>query len=482
MGIIYGPLVYDDFGGSMVTGYTASPNAPSPNGFDPSFDIDAGMPAFTPPPDLDPGYYNGSYLPGSYIAPTAARPATVYNWNLEVQHQLANDLLLTIGYIGNHATDLESNLLNPNNMPMSDFSLGDALYQPFIGNSAGIALPFPGFLKNWGGNPALQSALRPFPQYDFIDQGCCLENVGMSSFDALVVSVTRHFRQGLNLQTSYTWGKTFTDADSALPNSGVGVSQDTDTDDLHKEKAISAQDLRHQLVVSGLYELPFGKGKRFLNHGVASQILGGWELGTVQRMQSGQPLSFGCGWGIPGFQNCIRFSKYQGASLKSAVYKRGAKQMNVFVVVPPNGSLDPTVDTMFNLEYNDVTRAGSPVAGDPIGFYDQNDNYARDCTKSASFPNCNGSPNLPYSFGVGIPRTTSEVRTPPYFNNDFSVIKRFPLYETYTLSLKAEFLNTFNQHTFSIPDLQPYDYGTFGLPGGTVNTARNMQFTARFTF
>ena len=235
-GIIYGPLVYDDFGGGTVTGYTANPNAPSHNGFDPSFQIDNGMPAFAPPPDEDPGYYNGSYLPGSYITPTAGRPATVYNWTLEVQHQLAEDLLATVGYIGNHSTNLESNLLNPNNMPSKDFSLGNSLYQPFIGNSAGVALPFPGFLQNWGGNPALQSALRPFPQYDFIDQGCCLENVGMSSFNALVASVQRHFHQGLNLQASYTFGKTFTDADSALPNSGVGVSQDMDVEDLHKEK------------------------------------------------------------------------------------------------------------------------------------------------------------------------------------------------------------------------------------------------------
>lgn len=480
-GIIYGPLVYDDFGGSMVTGYTANPNAPSHNGFDPSFEIDNGMPAFTPPPDEDPGYYNGSYLPGSYIAKSAGRPATVYNWNLEIQHQLADDLLLTVGYIGNHATDLESNLLNPNNMPKSDFNLGDALYQPFIGNSAGVALPFPQFLQNWGGNPALQSALRPFPQYDFIDQGCCLENVGMSSFNALVVSITRHFHQGLNLQGSYTYGKTFTDADSALPNSGVGVSQDTDTDDLHHEKAISAQDLRHILVVSALYELPFGKGKQFLNHGVASQILGGWELGTVERMQSGQPLSFGCGWGIPGFQNCIRFSTYNGTSMKSAVYKKGAKNIKPFVIVPPGGSLDPNVNTMFNLEYNNVTRGGSPESGAPIAFYDRNDNYNRDCT-TATQSNCNGALNLPYQFGVGIPRTTSAVRTPPYFNNDLSVIKKFPLYEKYTLSLKAEFLNSFNEHTFSIPDLQPYDYGSFGLPGGTVNTPRNVQLTARFQF
>jgi hypothetical protein len=481
VGIIYGPLVYGDFGGSMVTGYTASPNAPSPNGFDPSFDIDNGMPAFTPPPDLDPGYYNGSYLPGSYIKASAGRPTTLYNWNLEVQHQLAEDLLLTVGYIGNHATDLESNLLNPNNMPISDFALGDALYQPFTNNTAGVALPFNGFLQNWGGNPQLQAALRPFPQYDFIDQGCCLENVGMSSFNALIASVTRHYRQGLNLQASYTFAKTFTDADSALPNNGVGVSQDSNVDDLHKEKAISAQDLRHQFVVSGLYELPFGKGKQFLNHGILSQVFGGWELGTVERMQSGQPLSFGCASGIPGFQNCIRFSAFNNTSLKSAAYKRGANHLQPFIVVPPGGSLDPNVNTMFNLEYNDVTRGGSPVGSSPVAFYDQNANYARDCT-TATIANCNGSLNQPYAFGVGIPRTTSVVRTPAYINNDLSIIKKFPVYEQYTLSIKAELLNSFNQHTFSIPDLQPYDYGSFGLPGGTVNSARNVQLTGRFTF
>jgi hypothetical protein len=480
-GIIYGPLVYDDFGGSMVTGYTANPNAPSHNGFDPSFEIDNGMPAFTPPPDEDPGYYNGTYLPGSWITPTAGRPATVYNWTLEVQHQLAEDLLATVGYIGNHSTDLESNLLNPNNMPISDFRLGDALYQPFINNSAGVALPFPQFLQNWGGNPALQSALRPFPQYDFIDQGCCLENVGMSSFNALVASIQRHFHQGLNLQASYTWGKTFTDADSSLPNSGVGVSQDMDVDDLHKEKAISAQDVRHTFVVSALYELPFGKGKAYLNHGIMSQIAGGWELGTVERMQSGQPLSFGCADGIPGFQNCIRFSKQSGVSLKSAVYKKGASHINPFVIIPPGGSLDPNSNTMFNLEYNDVTRSGSPVAGNPIAFYDVNNNYNRDCTPG-SLSNCNGGSDLPYSFPTGLPRTTSEVRTPPYFNNDLSIIKKFPIWENFVFSFKAELLNAFNQHTFNIPDLQPYDYGTFGLPGGTVNTPRNVQLTARITF
>lgn len=484
-GILYGPLVYGDFGGGTVTGYTANPNAPSHNGFDPSFQIDNGMPAFTPPPDEDPGYYNGTYVPGSYITPSAGRPATVYNWNLEVQHKLADDLLMTVGYIGNHSTNLSSNLLNPNNMAQSNFKLGNQLWQPFIGNKAGVALPFPKFLQNWGGNPQLQTALRPFPQYDFIDQGCCLENVGMSSFNALTASVQRHFHQGMNLQASYTWGKTLTDADSALPNNGVGVSQDMDTDNLHREKAISAMDIRHTLVVSGLYELPFGKGKKFLNHGIAGVLAGGWEVGTVQRIQSGQPLSFGCAWGIPGFQNCIRFSHVPGVSLKSAVYsKKGGKGINPFFKIGNGGSVDPNVNTMFNLEYDDVYRSGSvsPVAGAPVAFYDNNNNYARDCT-TATQSNCKSAGlNQPYSFGTGLPRTTSEVRTPPYFNNDMSILKKINLREGYVLSLKGEFLNTFNQHTFSIPDLQPYNAGSFGMPTGTVNGPRNVQLTARFTF
>ena len=480
-GIIYGPLLYTDFGGGMATGYTVNPSAPSPNGFDPSFQIDNGMPAFTPPPNEDPGIYNGSFVPSSYIKADAGRPATVYGWNLQVQRQLATDLIATVGYIGNHSTNLNSNLLNPNNMPTSYFGLGNALYQPFAGNSAGIPAPFPQFLQNWGGNPSLQQALRPFPQYDFIDQGCCLENVGMSSFNALVASVQRHYHQGLNLQVSYTWAKTFTNSDSALPNVGQRVVQDMHVENLHLERAVSWLDLRHTLVLSGLYELPFGKGKPYLNHGAMSWIAGGWELGSVQRMQSGQPLSFGCAVGIPGFQNCIRFSRVPGSSLKSAVYRSGAKNIKPFVVVPPGGSLDPKVNTMFNMEYSDVARPDSPVAGAPVTFYDVNNNYNRDCT-TATLSYCKGGVNQPYTFPTGLPRTTDEIRLPPYFNNDLSIIKKIPLYENYALIVKAEFLNTFNQHSFGQPDLQPYNFGTFGLPTYTVNGPRNMQLTARFQF
>jgi hypothetical protein len=77
---------------------------------------------------------------------------------------------------------------------------------------------------------------------------------------------------------------------------------------------------------------------------------------------------------------------------------------------------------------------------------------------------------------------TSEVRTPPYFDNDMGILKKFPFYENYTLTLKVELINTFNEHSFSWPDGQPYDWGTFGMPTGMKNNPRNVQLSARFQF
>ena len=321
--IFYGPLQYSDFGGSMVQGYSVNPNPVSTDGFTPAFNIDNGFPAFQPPPNLNPSIYDGAAVNGGYIKPSFGRPATVYSWSLQLQQQVTSNTVLAIGYLGNRATHLHSGFLsNDNNMPKADFALGNNLTDPVDGNAVGVSQPFSGFDALWGSGAQVQRALRPFPQFTYIAGDCCLENLGHSSYDALLVSLQRNFTNGLQFLASYTWSKTLTDADSALPftnnGSNAAIAQGEDPTNLKLNKSVSLQDIPHTFVLSYLYELPFGKGKRFLDHGgLLNELIGGWQVGGIQRYQSGSPVSFGCASGIPGWDNCIRFA-YTGKSVMSS--------------------------------------------------------------------------------------------------------------------------------------------------------------------
>jgi hypothetical protein len=438
--IFYGPLQFSDFGGSMDQGYKVAPTFASNDGFSPAFTLDSGFPAYQQPPNLNPGLFNGQPVTGSLIAPSFGKPAAVYEWSFQIQRQLAEDLILTIGYLGNKAQNLRSNVQNINNIPIADFALGNQLNANVVGNTAGVPIPFPGFTTLWGTGAPIQRALRPFPQYDFIDSGCCLQNVGMSTYNALLVSLTRRYRNGLTLQVSYTWAKNLTDADSALPNQSISVSQVQNPFNLRMDKAISAQDIPNTFVIAPLYQLPFGRGRRFLNQGIASYLVGGWSIGSVQRYQSGQPISFCCATPIPGFQNSIYYNRAQDQSFASAAYRSG--HLNPLI---------PGQNNYFN----------------PGAFIDPNSVQVRGTG--------------PWNFG-NIPRVTGEIRTQPYFNEDISLLKSTPIKEGIDFVLKGEFLNAFNRHQFAIPgDLNPAD-NNFGVPTATISTPRILQVTGRITF
>lgn len=468
-GLMYGPLQYSDFGGSMNTGYRANPTFPSKNGFDPAFTIDSGYPAFSQPPDLDPGYFNGTPVSGSWVRPEYGRPATIYQWDLQVQQQLATDLIATIGYIGNEAQNLHSNLENRNNISLQDLSLGNVLNEQLQGNTAGIPAPFAGYYNLWGSGITVQQALRPFPQYDYIDSGCCLQNVGHSSFDALVASVQRQFHQGLNLQLSYTWSKSITDADSLLPNNGNSVPQDQNVWNLHAEKSISFQDIPHTVVLSYLYQFPFGKNKMWLNHGPVSYVVGGWQIGGIQRYMSGQPMGFCCASGIPGFENSIRFNAIPGKDIKSAVYHKGPKSIDPFNTA---GGTNPFINSMFNGAISNISYASGSSQQQSAAFYDQNLP-----TNPAGVPSRGTG-----AFTLGdTPRVSGAVRLPAFYNEDFSLLKDTPIHENLAFELKFEFINALNHHTWNYPDQGPAD-STFGIPTSTLQNPRNIQVTGKLTF
>ncbi len=484
IGVMYAPLQYSDFGGDMRTGYTANPSFNS-NGFDPAFDIDGGLPAYQASINLDPGQLdngnaNAPRTFGNFIKPSYGRPGQVVQWNLQMQHEIARDLIMTIGYIGNSGSHLKSQEENINNMSKSNFERGDALVSYDLAAN-GKAQPYAAF------NGQLQQALRPFPQYGFIATDCCLQNVGHSSYDAFIASLERHYSQGLTLQASYTWSKIITNADSII-NVTNGVQQEQDPSDSKSQKFISNQDIPHTFVISYLYELPFGKNKPFLNSGnpVLQRLISGFQIGAVQRYQSGEPYSFNCATGIPGWDNCIDFTRIPGSQLSSNARRRG--KLDPFRELKNKNSLpgpDPNVDSIFNGLQIPLGPNGQPDNPDYAAlqnnpaFIDQNAaDYRKLRARQAG--NCATCDNGGFLFG-NVPRVTGEVRNFGYYNEDFSVVKSTPIKEGVNFIFKVELLNAFNRHIFGTPSTNPYDR-FFGVPTFTIDGPRNMQLTARIEF
>lgn len=460
-GTLYGPLQYDDNAGGMNEGYSVSPSLSSSDSFTPVFSLDSGFPAYALPPNLDPGQYNGQAIGSDYMVAGPGRSAVVNNWSLQVQSQVAQDTLLTVGYVGLSASKLVSNLQDVNNIPIADFTLGNQLTASVTSNTVGVQAPFSGFTTLFGKGGTVQQALRPFPQYQQISSDCCLQALGHSTYNALMVSVQRDLHHGLGFLVSYTRSKDITDSDSLEEGSGfdAGTQIIQNPLNLRGEKAISLQDLPNILVMSYVYELPFGKGRRFANsaNGLVNEIIGGWQFSGVQRYQSGIPISFGCASAIPGWNNCSRFS-FTGAPIKSAAEQ--AQTLNPLLTA---AGANPAINSLFNgASYGSQT---SSAQTNPA-FFDQNNSHFRGTGA--------------YTLG-NVQRVTGTDRLNPYFNEDFSLTKTFPIRESTAFTLEGEALNATNRHAWALPDVQPDDL-LFGVPTGTLNNPRQIQIIGRLTF
>ncbi len=490
---LYAPLQYSDFGGDTRQGFSQNQQFGS-NGFDPAFSIDNGLPAYTAaintdPGQLDNGDANAPLSFGNFVKSTYGRPGQLNQWNLQVQQELEKDLILTIGYIGNAGAHLKSQEENINNMDRSNFARGDALNSYDLASN-GVPLPYTAFdgKPNTAFNGNVQRALRPFPQYGFIATDCCLQNVGHSTYHALVTSVERRFSQGLNLQASYTWAKSITNADSII-NVTNGVNQEQDPFNSKSQKSLSNQDIPHTFVISYLYQFPFGKGRRFLSGGnpIVRAAVSGFEVGAVQRYQSGEPFTFGGASGIPGWDNFIAFTRIPGSQLASNARKSG--HIDPFRNLRAKGNVpgpDPNVDSIFNGELFPINpRTGTQDAApyqalqNAPAFIDQNngDYRLQRARVTGTGPTADNG-----GFLLGdVPRVVADVRNFKYFNEDFSVLKKTPVGENATLILKVELLNGFNRHVFATPDTNPGD-AFYGVPQSTIDTPRNIQLTARIQF
>jgi hypothetical protein len=174
-------------------------------------------------------------------------------WFLDVQRTLPGDFLLTVGYNGTAGTHLTT---------------GRNINQPFT-PSATVA-----------SNQRLNR-----PEFNAIT---LVENMLNSNYNSLTVKAERRFAQGFTLLSSFTWSKNIDYGNEALLDGSPGS---VTPHELSRERSRSTLDRRLAYVISGVYELPFGKGRRYLQSGPANWFLGGWQIGGLVSLLSGLPLS-----------------------------------------------------------------------------------------------------------------------------------------------------------------------------------------------
>lgn len=456
-GIFYAPMTHGDFNVQNVDGFIANPSK-SGNGYDAAFSLDSGFPAYPPPPNLDPAQDN--FQGPDLIMPSFGRVGMVQNFSLQVQQELAPDLIFTIGYVGSRSEHLKSGFNFYNSMPKTDFVYGSKLGQP-VSSIPGVSLPWSTFptSQNFG------QTLRPHPQYYGFGTGATLENLGASDFDALESTLQRRFRNGLTLLASYTFSKTLTDSETAIPFFAVGGGAGAqDPTNLKYDKSVSTQSLPNNFVLSYLYELPVGRGKKFLGHTnrAVDEVVGGWQVGGVQRYESGQPIAWGGATGVPDYDASIHFIKNPTVPILSKAWR--------------SGHFNPLQDRMF----------------DSHAFIDPN-------AQHDNLPDLVAARGGAYAFG-NYERVTGNIRTHPYLSEDFSLNKRFALFESSDLMFQAVALNAFNRHVFNVPDTNPYggsecqpnastglpsgctEAYTFGQIGGSTIGPRAIQLELRLEF
>lgn len=315
---------------------------------------------------------------------------------------------------------------------------------------------------------------RPNPQFSdifYFDSG------GGSIYHGMLVQLRRKFEKGLTFGLSYTLAKSIDDmsVDPVAASSGGGLSTTnsrtpTDVRNFGLDRAVSDFDNRHVVVMNILYELPFGRGRRWASgvHPALNHLIGGWTITTIYIFQSGEPFTLNSG------SRTVHNTKQSRASIRGPFIQPG-----LFNIPGVDG---PVV-------YNVGSRITDPA--DPN--YNCRNILTPDGTATSSFfcipaPGENGNTGRNAVYGPG------------FWNADIGILKQFTLTERIGMQFRAELFNAFNHPNFDnprnasdgSPTLTSSLFGqtccvTSAVPSSTTVIAngepnRVIQFALRITF
>jgi hypothetical protein len=132
----------------------------------------------------------------------------------------------------------------------------------------------------------------PYPEFGRIQE---VDGSGKASYSGLGVRLQKNFSSGLTYLVGYTWSRSIDNASSIRSHNGDTLFPQNSYN-IAAEKALSTFHTAHRFVTTALYELPFGKGKPYLDTGgIANVLLGGWQLGSIITIQTGSPVTITTG-------------------------------------------------------------------------------------------------------------------------------------------------------------------------------------------
>lgn len=237
-------------------------------------------------------YLGGINVPGFVVAQNNKTPYS-QNWNLTLTWQLPQRTTVELAYVGNKGTHLFLPSVNINTRPFDYVNALDAANQ-----SADTTVPDPLQRRDTAG----RIINVPRGSLDSLYMGISTLNTfydaeANSIRHATYINVTRRGANGLTLLTNYTFGKSIDDASDASPDKNtlttgtVGGGQMSSGGTRQNDRSVSSFDIKHNFNATALYDLPFGRGRRFLadSKWPIRETVGGWLVSGVFRLMGGYP-------------------------------------------------------------------------------------------------------------------------------------------------------------------------------------------------
>ena len=323
-------------------------------------------------------------------------------WNFGVQRQLNSSTTVDANYVGSGSRRLN------------------------VGGYYNTALT-PG--------PGDPQARAPFP---YIGPTFYDRSIGNGSYNALQVDLNKRYSNGLAYQVAYTYSKSLDEGSSGW--FGVEGQSLTDPYNIAGSRGPSGFDLRHTLSVNTVYDLPVGKGRRFVvPNSVLNYALGNWQVNGIFSARPSTPFNIYYGASDWAHTGNVSWAQYERANL---------------VGDPNSGACPPPP-------------LPAPQVSIPV--------HTAGCWFNTS------AFVAPPQFTFGTSGRDS-MRSAPYWDLDASIFKQFPVGETRRFEFRAEAFNLFNTVILGQPGNDISNSKNFGKVTGAANSARQLQFGAKIIF